>query len=108
MRFVDEEILIKIYDPAKDESRLFKSYLEKNEINVILFPSIFPETFSYVTSEAMKMKMPIAYFDIGAVPEKLKSYKKGSLLGLNMAHEEIIDALNALNKRTYLKESYLT
>jgi glycosyltransferase involved in cell wall biosynthesis len=82
--------------------------IEKNEINVILFPSIFPETFSYVTSEVMIMKMPIAYFDIGAVPEKLKSYKKGSLLGLGMSHEEIIDALNALNKRTYLKESYLT
>jgi GT2 family glycosyltransferase len=82
--------------------------IEKNEINVILFPSIFPETFSYVTSEVMIMKMPIAYFDIGAVPEKLKSYEKGSLLGLGMSHEEIIDALNALNKRSYLKESYLT
>ena len=82
--------------------------IEKNEINVILFPSIFPETFSYVTSEVMIMKMPIAYFDIGAVPEKLKSYKKGSLLRLGMSHEEIIDALNILNKRSYLKESYLT
>jgi len=76
--------------------------IEKNGINVILFPSIFPETFSYVTSEVMIMKMPIAYFDIGAVPEKLKSYKRGSLLGLGMSHEEIIDALDTLNKRTYL------
>ena len=78
--------------------------IEKNEINVILFPSIFPETFSYVTSEVMKMKMPIAYFDIGAAPEKLKSYKKGSLLSLGMSSEEIMSALNALNKRCYLKE----
>ena len=79
--------------------------IEKNEINVILFPSIFPETFSYVTSEVMKMKMPIAYFDIGAAPEKLKSYKKGSLLSLGMSSEEIMNALTALKKRTYLKES---
>jgi len=93
---------------GKYERHELPHLIEKNEINVILFPSIFPETFSYVTSEVMIMKMPIAYFDIGAVPEKLKSYEKGSLLGLGMSHEEIIDALNALNKRSYLKESYLT
>jgi GT2 family glycosyltransferase len=93
---------------GKYERHELPHLIEKNEINVIFFPSIFPETFSYVTSEVMIMKMPIAYFDIGAVQEKLKSYEKGSLLGLGMSHEEIIDALNALNKRSYLKESYLT
>ena len=56
----------------------------------------------------MKMKMPIAYFDIGAAPEKLKSYKKGSLLSLGMSSEEIMSALISLKKRTYSKESVST
>ena len=34
MRFVDEEILIKITDRATDQTRFFKSYLEKNDITV--------------------------------------------------------------------------
>lgn len=34
MRFADEEILIKITDRATDQTRFFKSYLEKNDITV--------------------------------------------------------------------------
>jgi hypothetical protein len=53
----------------------------------------------------MKMEMPIAYFDIGAAPERLNSYKKGSVLNIDMPSEEIINALAALKKCTHLKES---
>ena len=54
--------------------------MEANEIDIILVPSICPETFSYTTEEAIKMGLPIAVFDIGAPAERVKSYGKGIIL----------------------------
>jgi GT2 family glycosyltransferase/2-polyprenyl-3-methyl-5-hydroxy-6-metoxy-1,4-benzoquinol methylase len=54
--------------------------METNEIDIILVPSICPETFSYTTEEAIKMELPIAVFDIGAPAERVKSYGKGIIL----------------------------
>ncbi|HWX31922.1 MAG TPA: glycosyltransferase, partial [Steroidobacteraceae bacterium] len=55
--------------------------IEKLGINVILIPSIWPETFSYVTSEMMLLGMPVACFNIGAPAERIKNYEKGIVLG---------------------------
>ena len=46
---------------------------------MILFPSICPETFSYVVEEMMLLRMPIAAFDLGAPGERLQSYELGRL-----------------------------
>ncbi|WP_310621698.1 glycosyltransferase family 2 protein [Flexibacterium corallicola] len=61
--------------------------VEKYSVDVCLMPSIWPETFSYVTEEIMTMKMPIVAFDIGAPAERVKSYHKGRLLSLSHANE---------------------
>lgn len=53
--------------------------LEELKINKVIFPSVCPETFSYVVSELIQMDIPIVSFDIGAQGEKLKSYDKGIL-----------------------------
>jgi glycosyltransferase involved in cell wall biosynthesis len=51
---------------------------------------VWPETFSYVTEEAMDMGLPIACFDLGAPAERVRGYAKGVVI-------ERIDARAALD-----------
>lgn len=51
--------------------------IEEEKIDLIIIPSICPETFSYTTSEAIQLGIPVACFDLGAQAEKVKLYKKG-------------------------------
>lgn len=53
--------------------------IEANGINILFFPSIWPETFSYVVSEMMALRMPIVAFDLGAPAERLRSYANARL-----------------------------
>jgi len=48
--------------------------------NIMLMPSVWPETFSYVTEELIQLGLPIACFDLGAPAERVKHYAKGKLL----------------------------
>lgn len=60
------------YKPAE-----LPDLLERLGINVCFLPSIWPETFSYVTAELMALDIPIAYFGLGAPAERLRVYAKG-------------------------------
>lgn len=53
--------------------------IEKSNGSLIIFPSICPETFSYLISELIQMNLPILCFDLGAQAEKVKQYSKGLL-----------------------------
>jgi len=53
------------------------SIVEKYQIDVILIPSIWPETFSYTTQEAIMMGLPVGVFNYGALPERIAGYEKG-------------------------------
>src|SRR4030095_1156586 len=44
--------------------------IEAHGINMILFPSVCPETFSYVIEEAMLLRLPIGVFHLGAPRER--------------------------------------
>jgi glycosyltransferase involved in cell wall biosynthesis len=46
---------------------------------MLLFPSICPETFSYVIEEMMLLRLPIVAFDLGAPAERLRDYDLGRL-----------------------------
>ncbi|MEM3290539.1 MAG: glycosyltransferase [Candidatus Micrarchaeaceae archaeon] len=54
--------------------------MKKNEINCVFIPSIWPETFSYTTEEAILMDLPVAVFNLGAPAERVKRYSKGIIL----------------------------
>ena len=64
--------------------------LEKHRVNIGLFPSICPETFSYVAEEMMMMELPVVAFDIGAPGERVARYWRGLVLPLSPA-EFILD-----------------
>lgn len=51
--------------------------IEGEKITHVIFPSVCPETFSYVVSEIIQMDLPIICFNIGAQAEKVSLYGKG-------------------------------
>ncbi len=63
--------------------------LEKHQIDIVLIPSVCPETFSYTTAEAMMMQLPVACFNIGAPVERVSQYEKGL----------VISKIDAVNKK---------
>jgi len=48
--------------------------------NVFLLPSIWPETFSYVAEELMRLGVPLAVFNLGAPAERVAQYEHGLVL----------------------------
>ena len=65
--------------------------ISKQKIDIFFISSIFLETFSYTTEEIIRMKVPIAAFDLGAPAERISTYEKGMLI-------PIVDAEAALNR----------
>ena len=53
--------------------------LKNNGINLILIPSIWHETFSYTTAEAIALDYPVACFDLGGQADQVKQYSKGKI-----------------------------
>jgi glycosyltransferase involved in cell wall biosynthesis len=53
--------------------------IEEHGINMFLFPSIWPETFSYVVAELIALDMPVVAFDLGAPGERLRAYPKARM-----------------------------
>jgi len=62
------------------EKNMLPKLMEQEHIDVVLIPSIWPETFSYTTEESINMNLPIAVFDIGAPAERVRKYAKGIIL----------------------------
>ena len=50
-------------------------------IDAIFVSSIYPETFSYTTQQAIEMDLPCICFPLGAPVERLYRYDKGLVLG---------------------------
>ena len=46
---------------------------------MFLFPSIWPETFSYVLAELISLELPVVAFDLGAPGERLRAYPKARM-----------------------------
>lgn len=75
--------------------------IEKSGANIFLFPSICPETFSYVVEELMTMSLPVASFNLGAPAERIATYKDGLVLD-SMEPAAVLDALISFHRKTYL------
>ena len=54
--------------------------VEKHGINLFFFPSIWPETFSYVVAEMTALGLPVVAFDLGAPAERLRSHPLARLV----------------------------
>lgn len=74
--------------------------IESTGVNIMLFPSIWPETFSYVAQELVELDLPVACFDLGAPAERLRKYNKGMILKETTA-SAILDDLISFHRRIY-------
>ncbi|MGN1282176.1 MAG: glycosyltransferase [Succinivibrio sp.] len=92
---------LKVLGPYKRDN--LPSLIEQHNIDVILIPSVWPETFSYTTSEAIAMGIKVACFNYGAQAEKVKEYKNGLILNEN--EDNITDKLIAFVKEPFTKAS---
>jgi hypothetical protein len=72
--------------------------VEQHGVNMFFFPSIWPETFSYVVSEMTALGLPIVAFDLGAPAERLRSNPRARLV-------ERVDAAAALEALLELHRS---
>lgn len=68
---------LKVTGPYRREDLV--ELIERHGVNMVLFPSIWPETFSYVVGEMMALGMPIVAFDLGAPAERLAGYPLGRI-----------------------------
>ncbi len=74
----------------------------KYGITCWLIPSVWPETFSYVTHEALATGMPVLCFDIGAQADTIRQAANGIVLAFGRSGEltqnvlEAVERLNAL------------
>ncbi|MEO8002783.1 MAG: glycosyltransferase, partial [Arenimonas sp.] len=54
--------------------------LEMHDVGICFLPSICPETFSFVASEVMQLKFPLACFNLGAQAERVAAYDRGFII----------------------------
>lgn len=54
--------------------------VEASGAGLFLIPSLCPETFSYTAEELVRMGVPVAVFDMGALPERVRGHAKGRVL----------------------------
>ena len=64
------------------------------QIGVVFFASIWPETFSYIVSELIMTGIPIVCFDVGAQAEKIRNYRLGKVIP-DMSNESVLNTLTA-------------
>lgn len=67
-------------------------------ISVVLFPSIWPETFSYVAQEVMQLNIPLVCYNLGAVPERIADYPHGGV-AMSFAPEATWKAIEMVVER---------
>jgi glycosyltransferase involved in cell wall biosynthesis len=80
--------------------------LEAERPHVIFFPAIWPETWSFVLTQALRVDAEILAFDIGAISARLKRLGRGRLLAheLHDKPEALADAVLGL-RREMMKSS---
>jgi glycosyltransferase involved in cell wall biosynthesis len=71
--------------------------IERHGVNMALFPSIWPETFSYVVEEIRRLGLPIVAFDLGAPAERLRGDARARLCAETSA-DAALDAIVAFHR----------
>lgn len=54
--------------------------IARERLDLIFFPSVWPETYSYTLTASLKSGLPIVAFNLGAIPERLRAHGVGTIL----------------------------
>lgn len=72
--------------------------IRRTNADLVFIPSVWPETFSYTTSEAMSMGLPVACYDMGAPSERVSRYAHGLVLQDISPHDNLIQIIEFINR----------
>jgi GT2 family glycosyltransferase len=68
--------------------------IDRESPNLLLFPSVVPETWCYTLTHALGAGLPIAAFDLGAIADRLRASEAEKLLfPLSVSTQELNDSL---------------
>jgi len=81
-----------------DASEL-SSLMAANEFDVVLFPSLCPETYSYTLSYALEAGLPIIAPNIGAFPERLSGRENTLVYDYGLEPAELMRRISDFVKR---------
>lgn len=70
----------------------------QHDIDMFFISSIYPETFSFTTQEAIEMGMPVACLPLGAPAERVMRYENGLVLA-NMEAPKVLQQLIEFGER---------
>jgi len=94
----DEELLRPLHDIANVYGYYrhgkLPSLLARHRIGLVVLPSIVPETFSLVLSEAWSAGVPVVAFDHGAIAERIRKHGGGWLAPLDSGAEGVAALIN--------------
>lgn len=57
--------------------------LQQNNLDLVLFPAIWPETFSYTLSESFAANIPAVVSNLGALKDRVDEYNTGWVIDMN-------------------------
>ena len=72
--------------------------IKTQKLSVALFPSVWPETFSYLVSELIAAGLPLSSFNLGAQAEKVSQYEMGYII-YEYSNEAILDSLKKAHQK---------
>jgi len=88
-----------VYVYGKYKPKHLPKIMEREQIDLVFIPSVWPETFSYTTSEAISMGLPVACFDMGAPAERVSKYNRGLVLDTISPKQNLNDIINFIKKQ---------
>ena len=77
-----------------------KQIIKQNKLDVLIFPSQIPESYSLTLSIAIQMSIPVIAFDFGAIGERVREFKAGWVYKNDEELVKIIE--NILNNKSCL------
>ncbi|HCH1699750.1 TPA: glycosyltransferase [Vibrio parahaemolyticus] len=86
--YFDDLPNVKITGKYKKEE--LASLIKSNNCHIAALFSVWPETYSYTLSEALRANLDIVTFDIGAIVERTKGYSTRQVIPLDSSTGEII------------------
>ena len=74
-------------------------------VNAFWFPSIWPETFSFVVHEMTAMGLPVLAYDVGAQADTLADDDRHRVVSLDMSAENILTTLTEMATLTDMRSA---
>ena len=74
-------------------------------VNAFWFPSIWPETFSFVVHEMKAMGLPVLAYDVGAQADTLADDDRHRVVSLDMSADGILTTLTEMTTVTGMRSA---